>query len=108
MAASATAKPTKIGARRDDAPASDVVRRISSYGNTCGDSERYPKNSQNPCNLLIERATEPNRSQRSQALPRAARELPACCQSVARPGARAPPTHQPPKPDQWWESIPSP
>ena len=32
----------------------------------------------------------------------------ACCQSVARPGARAPPTHQASKQWQWRESIPTP
>ena len=81
MAASATAKPTKIGARRDDAPASDVVRRISSYGNTCGDSERYPKNSQKPCNLLIRARHRAKSLQRCPSAPascpRAARALPA-------------------------------
>ena len=103
MAASVPAKPTEIGARRDDAPASDVVRRISSYGNTCGDSERYPKNSQNPCRLERAMAPEPNRCPAlPKRCPRAARVLPERCP----PGRPRSADASASKVDQWWGEHP--
>ena len=106
MAASVPAKPTEIGARLDDALARYVVRRRASYGTTRAAVETYRIEVEKPeiSSHLSARHRAKSLPALPKVLPRGARVLP----SVARPGARAPPTHQPPKPDQWWESIPSP
>ena len=82
MAASVPAKPNKAGGRDERF---DVVRVRSSSVDACAALQEQTAN----CKTRFSRdararATEPNRCP---ALPKRSRELPACCQSVARPGA---------------------
>ena len=98
MAASVPAKPNKAGGRDERF---DVVRVRASSVDACAALQEQTANCKTRFSLEMRARAPQSQIAAAQALPRAARALPARA-------PRAPPTHQASKQWQWRESIPTP